>query len=213
MLNARHVNREPYILPFMTGNRVLSVGDIAKETRLTRQHVWHLAVTGAIPAERANPGGKQYRFYESPRLTTWIKEKAAYRPPVSQERRCSRISRRRREKIEKLLEILENKTEVSAQDKETALSYFSCLFVLWWARWMNPERRIPLLEGIHALYESKLIFGHGLKMDFLYLDSEIKRLPTVKETTPQTEQSCVNASAERQTKPRRHARHKARDNY
>ena len=108
------------------------------------------------------------------------------------------MSWRREEKIEKLREILENQTEVSASDKEAALLYYDCLFTLWWVRWMNlTQRRIPLLEGIHALYESKLIFGNGnLKMDFpSFLESAIKRLPTRSETTPQTEQSSLNVSA------------------
>jgi hypothetical protein len=137
---------------------MLSNGDIARETGLSRQRVWQLAVTGRIPAKRANPGGKQHRFYDSAKFAAWRKEKArrSARPPAGQVRRTYRISRRRQEKIDKLLEILWNQTEVSASEKEVALSYFDCLFTLWWVS-KKTQLRIPLLEGIHAYYESKLL--------------------------------------------------------
>src|SRR4030095_14691224 len=93
---------------FMAGNPVLSVGDIAKETGLSRQRIWQLAVIGGIPAERANPGGKHHRFHDSAAFAAWRKEKArqSARPPARQVRRAFRISYRPREKNEKLLEIL-----------------------------------------------------------------------------------------------------------
>jgi hypothetical protein len=181
----------------MAGHPVLSTGDIARETGLHRVRIWQLAVAGGIPAKRANPGGKQYRFHDSAKFAAWRKKKArqSARPRASQVRRAYRISRRRREKIEKLLEIIKNQTEVSALDKEAALLYYRCLFTLWWVRCMNlTERRIPLLEGVHALYESKLIFGQGLKIDFDGLESEIQRLPTRSETTPRNGQSSLNVS-------------------
>jgi hypothetical protein len=198
----------------MAGHRGLSVGDISKETGLSRQRIWQLAVAGGIPAKRANPNGKQHRFYDSALFAAWRKEKAGQsaRPRAIQARRAYRISQRRQEKIEKLREICIDQTEVSASDKEAALLYYRCLFMLWWERWFL-ERRIPLLEGIHALYESKLIFGHGLKIDFLIgLESPIERLPTYSETTPQTEQSSLNVSARSKTKRLRRARRQARGN-
>ena len=186
----------------MTGNPVLSVGDIAKETGLSRQRIWQLAVTGGIPAERANPGGKHHRFHDSAAFAAWRKEKAqqSARPPARQVRRAYRISQRRQEKIEKLLEILDNQTEVSAEEKEAALWYYGCLEALWWVRfWEGTQLRIPLIEGIHALYQSKLLFGNltlGGRMDaHIDLLRAIKRLPTRSETTPQTEQSSLNVSA------------------
>jgi len=125
-------------------------------------------------------------------------------------RRAYRISRRRQEKIEKLFEILKNQTEVSASEKEVALSYYGCLIKLtdamsdlymlgWWVQrpWKMKMTQIPLLEGIHALFEGKLVFGDAdPEWDALVdLESEIKRLPTRSETTPQTEQSSLNVSA------------------
>ena len=160
---------------------MLSNGDIARETGLSRQRVWQLAIAGRIPAESANPNGKQHRFYDSAKFAAWRKEKArqSARPRASQVRRASRISRRRQEKIDKALEILKNGTEVSASDKEAALSYCDCLFRLWRVRRWK-ETQLPLLEGIHALYESKLIFGHGLKRHFISLESAIERLPSAR---------------------------------
>jgi hypothetical protein len=168
----------------MTGNPVLSVGDIVKETGLSRQRIWQLAVTGGIPAERANPGGKHHRFHDSAAFAAWRKEKArqSARPPARQVRRAYRISQRRQEKIEKLHEILVNETEVSASDKEVALWYYRCLFRLWWARVGMSFREWPLLEGIHALYESKIIFGRSLKIDHYGIEETIERLPTYSET-------------------------------
>jgi hypothetical protein len=112
---------------------VLSVGDIAKETGLSRQRIWQLAVTGGIPAERANPSGKHHRFHDSAVFAAWRKEKArqSARPRASQMRRAYRISRRRQAKIEKLREIDMKQTEVSASDKEAALLYYRCLHTLW----------------------------------------------------------------------------------
>ena len=211
MLNARCQLRTFTFYLSMTGNPVLSVGDIAKETGLSRQRIWQLAVTGGLPAERANPGGKHHRFHDSTAFAAWRKEKArqSARPRgLSPVQRSHRISRRRQEKIEKLWEILKNQTEVSASEKEAALSYYGCLaeltdamsvlYMLWWVRsWKMRQPRIPLLEGIHALFESKLRFDNAdPKMDALIaLESAIKRLPTRSETTPQTEQSSLNVSA------------------
>ena len=182
----------------MAGNPVLSVGDIVKETGLSRQRIWQLAVTGGIPAERANPGGKHHRFYDSAEFAAWRKQKArqSARPRASQVRRAYRISRRREEKIEKLRKILvEKPTEVSASDKKAALLYCRCLLTL---QWLNlTHRRIPLFEGIRALYESKLIYSNESPKDWVHIDIEglIELLPTRSETTPQTEQSSLNVSA------------------
>jgi len=178
----------------MAGHPVLSTGDIARETGLHRVRIWQLAVARVIPAKRANPGGKQYRFHDSAKFAAWRKKKAqqSARPRVSQVRRAYRISRRRREKIEKLLEILKNQTEVSASDKEAALSYCDCLFRLWRVRRWK-ETQLPLLEGIHALYGSKISFRKGT-MEYFALKYFIDDLPTRSETTPQTEQSSLNAS-------------------
>jgi excisionase family DNA binding protein len=188
------VNRRSLPLHFVTGNSLLSVGDIAKETGLTRQRIWQLAKAGQIPAERA--AGKQHRFHESPVFAAWRKEKAEHP-------RASQISRRRQYKIDKLREILWNRTEVTAQEKEAALSYVDCLFMLWRGR--RRKEAFPLLEGIHALYGSKISFENG--MEYWALRFFIADLPTAAETTPQTEQSSLNVSAERRTTLSRHARH------
>jgi hypothetical protein len=183
---------------FMAGNPVLSTGDIAKETGLSRQRIWQLGVTGEIPAERANPGGKHYRFYDSAEFAAWRKQKArqSARSRASQVRRASRISRQ--EKIEKLFEILKNQTEVSAREKEAALSYFDCLFRLWRMRQVRRVRRwketqLPLLEGIHALYGSKITFRKK-HMEYIAMKYFISDLPTRSKTTPRNGQFSLNAS-------------------
>jgi hypothetical protein len=51
-----------------------------------------------------------------------------------------------------------------------------------------------LLEGIHALYGSKITFRQG-QMEHFALKLFIADLPTRSETTPQTEQSSLNVSA------------------
>jgi hypothetical protein len=195
----------------MAGHPILSVGDIARETGLSRQRVWQLAIASRIPAKQANPRGKQHRFYDSATFAAWRKKKArqSARPRASQVRRAYRISHRRQEKIEKLFKILNNQTEVTAEEKEAALSYYDCLVTLanamstlymlgWWVRpWKIKltQWRIPLLEGIHALFEDFLVFGYGDPDALVDLESAIKRLPTRSETTPQTEQSSLNVSA------------------
>jgi hypothetical protein len=161
----------------MAGNPVLSTVDIAKETGLSRQRVWQLAVAGEIPAERANPGGKQWRFYESSKFAAWRKEKAA-RPKVGLVPRASQISRRRQNKIDKAIEIVENRTEVSASEKEAALAY--CDYLLGLCR-VTRETRLPLLKGLHALHGRKftLEIDH---LHFSFLKCSIADLPTAEET-------------------------------
>jgi hypothetical protein len=185
----------------MGKHRVLTTTDVMRDTGLSRAWICHLernrlkGRTPCIPAKRANPGKRNYKWYENAEFARWRKAQKK-KPPVSPVRRAYRISQRRQEKIEKLQDILNDQMEVSAEDKKLALEYFRCIFRLWWERF-GPhftERQFPLLEGLHALYESKLIFGHGL--DFLGVEQAIERLPTRSETTLQTEQSSLNASAQ-----------------
>jgi hypothetical protein len=174
---------------------VLSIPEIAKLCKRSRMWGWNHRRDIDMVAKRV-PGYTQGRYYNSKRLRKWIdeqkqlkeKEKTASRAPRS-------VGQRRAEEIKKIEDILNDQMEVSAEDKKLALEYFNCLDVLWMARhglffW----RQFPLLEGLHALYQSKLIFGHGLKIDVWGLESAIKRLPTRSETTPQTEQSFSNVS-------------------
>ena len=163
---------------------MLSVGDIAKETGLSRQRIWQLAVTERLPAKRFNPGGKQHRFYDSAEFAAWRKrKKAALRraTPSVQVSRAVRVGRRRAKKIQNLLEIFENKTEVREVEKEEALQYLDTLVFFIMSKqgladlYGGPR---PLLEGIHALYESKFFAGETGLDRFNYLFEEIKKLPT-----------------------------------
>jgi hypothetical protein len=53
----------------------------------------------------------------------------------------------------------------------------------------KPRPVYDLLEGIEALFKSDRIL---VDKHLVYLDDEIKQLPTRSETTPQTEQSSLN---------------------
>ena len=109
--------------------------------------------------------------------------------------RAKRMSQRREEKIDKLLEILKNQTEVSASDKEAALQYLRCLYELWVRRPGQrdpscPQPQIPLLEAIHAIYEGYWKFGYFPKEITELgddIESAIERLPVCSEATPQTQ--------------------------
>jgi hypothetical protein len=59
--------------------RTLSTSDIAERSGDTREWIWALACAGEIPAERANPGGKQYRYFDSPELRNWCAKRSGKR--------------------------------------------------------------------------------------------------------------------------------------
>jgi hypothetical protein len=178
----------------------LSVPEISRLCGRSRAWGAAKARENAIPANRV-PGYKQARYYNSARLRKYCdEERQLSEKPKARPSRAGQMSRRRQEKIKKLLEILRNKTEVSAEEKKAALSYYNCLQALWWVRFSkDTPLRIPLIEGIQALYQSKLLFGDltlGGRMQFhIDLVKAIKRLPTRLETRPQTEQSSLNVSA------------------
>lgn len=67
----------------LTRRPVLTTGDIARLSTHKRERVWQLAAAGKIPAKRANPGGSQYRYYNSAKLRAWCekeKRRLAARP-------------------------------------------------------------------------------------------------------------------------------------
>ena len=146
---------------------MLSVGDIARETGLSRQRVWQLAVAGRIPAKTANPKGKQHRFYDSDAFAGWRKDQSARRsamPTGAQMPRARRMARRRWERIARLLEIIKNKIEVNPAEKALALEYHDALAELWYRKSMGPLcESLPLLEGVQALHEIKDLFPIELK--------------------------------------------------
>jgi hypothetical protein len=58
---------------------ILTLTQIAERADYTRQQIWNKARKGEIPAQRANPGRKHYRFIDSPKLRAWCAERAARR--------------------------------------------------------------------------------------------------------------------------------------
>jgi hypothetical protein len=155
-------------------------------------------------AKLVDPGRRNYKWWDNAAFAKFRKEFRERREdrgkPKPKATSVYRMSRRRQEKIERLREIVEIQMEVSAEDKHDALLYYDGLSALadsmvnlyidrWWiGPWkMNPARRIPLLEGIHALFEAKFVFGYGEVDAIVDLKKEIERLPTRSKTTPQTE--------------------------
>jgi len=158
---------------------VLSIPEIAKLCKRSRMWGWNHRRDIDMVAKRV-PGYTQGRYYNSKRLRKWKDEQKQLKEKEKTVSRAPRsVGQRRAEEIKKIEDILNDQMEVSAEDKKLALEYFNCLDVLWMARhglffW----RQFPLLGGLHALYQSKLIFGHGLKIDVEGLKSAIERLPT-----------------------------------
>src|SRR5262245_34934993 len=58
---------------------ILTTTQIAERADYTREQIWAKARKGEIPAIRANPGGKHYRYYDSPELRAWCEERAGRR--------------------------------------------------------------------------------------------------------------------------------------
>jgi hypothetical protein len=48
-----------------------TTGDLARKSKLTRQHIWNLWIDGTLPAVILNPHGKQLRFKKTPGLEEW----------------------------------------------------------------------------------------------------------------------------------------------
>ena len=195
----------------MGTKRVWTLKEIAKETGYSRVTIHTDYINGVMHAKRANPGKTKIKLFHGPALAEYIQKqkakKAAARVAKPRPSRAGQNSQRRQKQIERLREIIENQTEVSAEEKEDALLYYDRLsavvdsmvdlyFGRWWiGPWkMNPKYRIPLLQGIHALFEDKFVFGYGESDAIVVLKSEIERLPTRSKPTPQTEQSSLNAS-------------------
>lgn len=58
---------------------ILTTTQIAERADYTREQIWAKARKGEIPAQRANPGGKWVRYFDSPELRAWCKERAGRR--------------------------------------------------------------------------------------------------------------------------------------
>jgi len=58
---------------------ILTTTQIAERADYTREQIWAKARKGEIPALRANPGAKHYRYYDSPELQAWCEERAGRR--------------------------------------------------------------------------------------------------------------------------------------
>jgi hypothetical protein len=154
------------------------LGDLAG---YTKAQMCNLARANGIPGIRVNPGGKHYRFADTPEIRAWCASKKAERErPRIRRSTAGKTQRRRYEKIERLIDIFIEESPVEKTDKQLALRYFNALAKLAFQRmrffpssdsyyrmvWGSgrppreslPIKDFPLLEGIRALDHEKLFF-------------------------------------------------------
>ena len=175
------------------------LGDLAG---YTKAQMCNLARGNEIPGTRVNPGGKHYRFADTPEIRAWCASKKADRErPRTRQSTAGKTQRKRHEKIDRLIKILEQQEPVGKADKELALGYFEALNALMSQRMLAfPD--LPLLEGVHALDRGTLFFRYvpGTLGEILarvnVFRSAIKTLPIRPEARPHS----AAASAKSQTK-------------
>ena len=177
-----------------------NLGDLAG---YTKAQMCNLARANEIPGTRVNLGGKHYRFADTPEIRAWCASKKAER-----ERRRTKPStvektqRKRHEKIDRLIKILEQQEPVGKVDKELALGYFEALNALMSQRMLAfPD--LPLLEGVHALDRGTLFFRYVAGT----LDKILERVSVFRSALealpirPEARPHSAAASAKSQTKP------------
>ena len=192
----RLVNFRLSKFPFsMSTYRIVTTKDVARDMGISPQRVREKQRAGYFKmAKLVDPGRRNYKWWDNAAFAKYRKDYREGRKDRGKSKpkatRAHRMSQRRQEKIERLLEILRNQAQVRADEKEAALVFHDCLLALLRARYgYKPRPIFPLLEGLQALYESKWIVDYFGNSSFV---SAIERLPT----TPQTEQSSLNASAQ-----------------
>jgi len=181
----------------------LTPKDLGNLAGYTKAQMCNLARAKKIPGTRVNPTAKHYRFADTREIRKWCASKKADRErPRIRPRTAGKTQRKRHEKIDRLIKILEQQEPVGKADKELALGYFEALLALMSQR-MVPFLDLPLLEGVHALDRGTLFFRYkrGTLDEILVriplFRSAMERLPIRPEARPH---SAV-ASAKSQTKP------------
>lgn len=140
----------------------LTVGDIAKTTGYTRQHIHALARSGRIAGDRANPGGKHFRYVDNQKIRAWCEElsiKRTARAPSLTPRH--RRSKRDHQAVMELDRILVSSEPVDHYDKEIAIGYWAAVRALFLEKSIGPLFPRPLLKGVVAAH--RILFG--LTMD------------------------------------------------
>lgn len=79
---------------------ILSTAQIAELSGDTRVWMWELARRGEIPAERANPGGKQYRYFDSLELRNWCASRKHKRKPWAWTDKHEAVLERKRPRLD-----------------------------------------------------------------------------------------------------------------
>ena len=191
----------------------LTPKDLGNLAGYTKAQMCNLARAKKIPGTRVNPAGKHYRFADTREIREWCAWKKADRERPRIRRSTAGkgafpllelrgTQRKRHEKIDRLIKILDQQEPVGKADKELALGYFEALNALMSQR-MVPFLDLPLLEGVHALDRGTLFFRYkrGTLDEILVrvplFRSAMERLPIRPEARPH---SAV-ASAKSQTKP------------
>ena len=174
------------------------LGDLAG---YTKAQMCNLARAKEIPGTRVNPGGRHYRFADTREIRAWCASKKAERErPHIRQSTAGKTQRKWQAKIDRLVEILEQREPVGKDEKEVALGYFDALLLLMSQR-MVGLREFPLIEGVHAL-DRTLFFRYipGTLGEILarvnVFRSAIKTLPIRPEARPHS----AAASAKSQTK-------------
>ena len=205
---------------FFTPN---DLGDLAG---YTKAQMCNLARAKEIPGTRVNPGGKHYRYADTPEIRAWCaSKKAARERPRVRRSIAGKTQRKRYEKIERLIDIFMEERPVEKTDKQLALRYFNALATLAFQRMRffpnrsyyrvirgsggQPPREsllikdFPLLEGIRALdYETLFFrFTEGFSGQPLGKINFIRGIMEALPIRPQARPHSAAASAKSQTKP------------
>ena len=184
----------------------------------TKAQMCNLARTNQIPGRRVNPGGKHYRFADTPEIRHWCawkkrererprprRSKAAKRAPFSGYWNLRGDAGERDEKIRRLQDILMEHKPVSKAEKELALEYFDALANLAFQR-IQPLTDFPLLEGVRALDHGTLFFRFtfplfGKSDQILGGVNEVREMIKALPIRPEARPHSAAASAKSQTKP------------
>jgi hypothetical protein len=189
-----------YVLPLKPFLTPKNLGDLAG---YTKAQMCNLARAKEIPGTRVNPGGKHYRFADTPEIREWCASKKRERErPRIRRSTAGKTTRERNEKIDRLTEILMERKPVGKEDKELALAYFHALERLALQR-MPPLGDFPLLEGIRAL-EQGMHLVSSLRLPRSDQPPGVRLIRQAMEALPirrKARPHSAAASAKSQTKP------------
>jgi hypothetical protein len=196
----------------------LTPTDLGNLAGYTKAQMCNLARENKIPGTRVNPGGKHYRFADTPKIRAWCawkkRERERPRPRRSTAAKRAAFSGYwnlrgdaggRHAKIHRLQDILIKQKPVGKVEKELALGYFDALAKLASQR-IQPLTDFPLLEGVRALDHGTLFFRFtfplfGKSDQILGGVNEIRGVIEALPIRPEARPHSAAASVKSQTKP------------